>query len=32
LRRRLHEFGYRWKRPRYVYGQREGNLPQKKGR
>src|SRR3712207_2243776 len=22
LRRRLHEAGYRWKRPRYVYGQR----------
>lgn len=32
LRRRLHAFGYRWKRPRYVYGQREANLPQKKGR
>jgi|ERR1044071_8308226 transposase len=32
LRRRLHEFGYRWKRPRYVYGQREAHLPQKKGR
>lgn len=31
LRRRLHEFGYRWKRPRYVYGQRETRLPQKKG-
>jgi transposase len=31
LRRRLHESGYRWKRPRYVYGEREAHLPQKKG-
>jgi transposase len=31
LRRRLHEAGYRWKRPRYVYGQRAAHLPQKKG-
>jgi transposase len=31
LRRRLHEFGYRWKRPRYVYTGREPNLAQKKG-
>jgi transposase len=31
LRRRLHESGYRWKRPRYVYSERETHLPQKKG-
>jgi transposase len=31
LRRRLHEAGYRWKRPRYVYGQRAAHLAQKKG-
>ena len=31
LRRRLHEAGYRWKRPRYVYGERAAHLPQKKG-
>jgi len=31
LRRRLHEAGYRWKRPRYVYVQRAIHLPQKKG-
>jgi transposase len=31
LRRRLHEAGYRWKRPRYVYGQRAAHLPPKKG-
>ena len=31
LRRRLHEAGYRWKRPRYVYGERAVHLPQKKG-
>ena len=31
LRRRLHEAGYRWKRPRYVYAQRATHLPQKKG-
>jgi transposase len=31
LRRRLHEAGYRWKRPRYVYGERAPHLAQKKG-
>jgi transposase len=31
LRRRLHEAGYCWKRPRYVYAQRAAHLPQKKG-
>ena len=31
LRRRLHEAGYRWKRPRYVYVQRAAHLAQKKG-
>jgi transposase len=31
LRRRLHEAGYRWKRPRYVYAERAVHLPQKKG-
>jgi transposase len=31
LRRRLHELGYRWKRPRYIYSEREEHLPQKKG-
>ncbi len=31
LRRRLHEAGYRWKRPRYVYVERAAHLPQKKG-
>jgi transposase len=31
LRRRLHEAGYRWKRPRYVYGHRAAHLAQKKG-
>ena len=31
LRRRLHEAGYRWKRPRYVYVARAAHLPQKKG-
>ena len=31
LRRRLHEAGYRRKRPRYVYGQRAAHLAQKKG-
>jgi transposase len=30
LRCRLHEAGYRWKRPRYVYGARAAHLPQKK--
>src|ERR687894_1061630 len=32
LRRRLHEAGYRWKRPRYVYAGRATHLAQKKGR
>src|SRR5215204_7339072 len=27
LRRRLHEAGYRWKRPRYVYVERAAHLP-----
>lgn len=31
LRRRLHEAGYRWKRPRYVYTGRATHLAQKKG-
>lgn len=31
LRRRLHEAGLRWKRPRYVYAKKAGHLPQKKG-
>jgi transposase len=31
LRRRLHEAGYRWKRPRYVYVERAAHLAQKKG-
>jgi len=31
LRRRLHEAGYRWKRPRYVYAGRARHLAQKKG-
>jgi transposase len=31
LRRRLHEVGYRWKRPRYVYAGRAAHLAQKKG-
>ena len=31
LRRRLHEQGYRWKRPRYRYAHRAPNLAQKKG-
>jgi transposase len=31
LRRRLHEWGYRWKRPRYVYSGRAAHLAQKKG-
>ena len=31
LRRRLHEAGYRWKRPRYVYVARAAHLAQKKG-
>lgn len=32
LRQRLHEFGYRWKRWRYVFSHRAPHLPQKKGR
>ena len=31
LPRRLHEAGYRWKRPRYVYVARAADLAQKKG-
>ena len=31
LRRRLHEWGYRWKRPRYTYAGRARHLGQKKG-
>jgi transposase len=31
-RRRLHEAGYRWERPRYVYAGRAAHLAQKKGR
>ena len=31
LRRRLHEHGFRWKRPRYTYSERAGHLAQKKG-
>jgi len=31
LRRRLHEAGYRWKRPRYVYVHRAAHRAQKKG-
>ena len=31
LRRRLHELGYRWKRPRYAYSGRATHLGQKKG-
>src|ERR671933_2115269 len=31
LRRRLHEAGYRWKRPRHVYAGRAAHLAQKKG-
>ena len=31
LRRRLHQHGYRWKRPRYTYSERAGHLAQKKG-
>jgi transposase len=31
LRRRLHEAGYRWKRPRHVYAGRAVHLAQKKG-
>jgi transposase len=32
VRRRLHEFDYGWKRPRYVYHEREPHVAQKKGR
>jgi transposase len=32
LRRRLHEYGWRWKRPRYVYHERAAHVTQKKGR
>lgn len=31
LRRRLHEAGWRWKRPRYVFSERAVHLAQKKG-
>ena len=31
IRRRLHELGYRWKRPRYRYAHRAAHLAQKKG-
>ena len=31
LQRRLHDGGYRWKRPRYVYAGRATHLAQKKG-
>jgi transposase len=32
VRRRLHEFDYGWKRPRYVYHERDPHVAQKKGR
>jgi transposase len=32
LRRRLHEFDYGWKRPRYGYHERDPHVAQKKGR
>ena len=32
LRRRLHECDYRWKRPRYVFHERDPQVAQKKGR
>jgi transposase len=32
LRRRMKELGLRWKRPRYVYAQKEPHRAQKKGR
>jgi transposase len=32
LRRRMRQLGLRWKRPRYVYAEKEPHLPQKKGR
>ncbi|RYZ52185.1 MAG: transposase [Chitinophagaceae bacterium] len=31
LRRRLHQWGFRYKRPRYVYEEKEPSLAQKKG-
>src|SRR5262249_22824242 len=31
LRRRMRQMGLRWKRPRYVYAEKEPHLPQKKG-
>jgi transposase len=31
LRRRLHETGYRWKRPRSVFAERAAHLAQRKG-
>jgi len=31
LRRRLHEGGWRWKRPRYVFCERDAHVGQKKG-
>ena len=31
LRRRMHELGLRWKRPRYVYATQDPNRAQKKG-
>ncbi|WP_218011547.1 helix-turn-helix domain-containing protein [Azohydromonas lata] len=31
LRRRLHEAGWRWKRPRYVFSERAAHVAQKKG-
>jgi transposase len=31
LRRRLHQHGFRWKRPRYTYSERASHLGQKKG-
>ena len=32
LRRRMRQLDLRWKRPRYVYAEKEPHLPQKKGR
>jgi transposase len=32
VRRRRHEFDYGWKRPRYVYHERDPQVAQKKGR
>ena len=32
LRRWLHDWGWRWKRPRYVFSERAPHLAQKKGR